>query len=324
MLPAFHRERIAESVETIFEETERAIEQLVPGTTTDLYDWTRHLAMRVAMRALFGLDPDGPQARAIRHRACFEEALAYYASDYLLRVFRGKRSPSGALQAAARKLDVLIYGEIAERRASGRRGTDILGLERQRRAQRNLVASALRRDHDESPRLVQFAERKAVDERVRVGCGGEIAGGSRERDVIAQLPRLGGERHRDRARAKDDQRRVRQHRLDEDIHGALARAHVAGEADAVAVLAGLDAEFGQHVFRLHRHHARFAVGERLARRLQHRAPGAAAADPARHDGAVGTDDRLGAGLGRGHRHGTHHGGEDERLLRGLHLRDEIH
>jgi cytochrome P450 len=128
MLPAFHRERIAASVDTIYEETERAIEQLVPGTTADLYDWTRHLAMRVAMRALFGLDPDGPQARAVDAAALFEEALAYYASDYLLRVFRGRHSPWGRMQAAARKLDVLIYAEIAERRASGRRGSDILSL----------------------------------------------------------------------------------------------------------------------------------------------------------------------------------------------------
>ncbi len=128
MLPAFHRERLANSVETIHEETERAIERLVPGSTADLYDWTRHLAMRVALRALFGLDPDGPQARAIDAASLFEEALAFYASDYLLRVFRGKRSPWGRMQAAARKLDVLIYAEIAERRASGRRGTDILSL----------------------------------------------------------------------------------------------------------------------------------------------------------------------------------------------------
>ena len=128
MLPAFHRERIGASVETIFEETDRAIEQLVPGTGIDLYDWTRHLAMRVAMRALFGLDPDAGRAREIDAAGLFEEALAFYASDYLLRVFRGKRSPWGRMQRAARKLDVLIYAEIKERRASGRRGSDILSL----------------------------------------------------------------------------------------------------------------------------------------------------------------------------------------------------
>jgi len=128
MLPAFHRENIAASVETIREETEQAIERLVPGTSADLYDWTRHLAMRVAMRALFGLDPDSGRAKEIDAAGLFEEALAFYASDYLLRVFRGKRSPWGRMQLAARKLDVLIYAEISERRASGRRGSDILSL----------------------------------------------------------------------------------------------------------------------------------------------------------------------------------------------------
>jgi cytochrome P450 len=128
MLPAFHRDNIAASVDAIRAETERAIEQLEPGTSADLYDWTRHLAMRVAMRALFGLDPDSGRAQAIDAAGLFEEALAFYASDYLLRVFRGKRSPWGRMQVAARKLDTLIYAEIADRRASGRRGSDILSL----------------------------------------------------------------------------------------------------------------------------------------------------------------------------------------------------
>jgi cytochrome P450 len=128
MLPAFHREHLVASVDVIVSETERAIERLQPGTTTDLYAWTRRLAMRVAMRALFGLDPAGRQARAIDAAGLFEEALAFYASDYFLRVFRGRRSPWGRMQRAARKLDVLIYAEIASRRASGRRGSDVLSL----------------------------------------------------------------------------------------------------------------------------------------------------------------------------------------------------
>ena len=50
-----------------------------------------------------------------------------------------------------------------------------------------------------------------------------------------------GDRDRDRARAADHDLRPRQHRLDEDVHGALARAHVLGEAHAGALVAGLDA-----------------------------------------------------------------------------------
>src|SRR5271165_1438680 len=65
MLPAFHREHLAASAEAIVQETERALDELTPGASIDLYAWTRHLAVRVAMRALFGVDPDGQAARSI-------------------------------------------------------------------------------------------------------------------------------------------------------------------------------------------------------------------------------------------------------------------
>jgi retinoid hydroxylase len=128
MLPAFHREHLAASVEVIVEETESALDRFAPGAVVDLYAATRRLALRVAMRALFGLDPDGAPARAIDAAGLFEQALSFYASEYVLRVFRGRLSPWARLQAAARKLDTLIYSEIAERRSSGRRGQDVLSL----------------------------------------------------------------------------------------------------------------------------------------------------------------------------------------------------
>ncbi len=128
MLPTFHREHLAAVVDAIVAEGEAALAQLAPETDVDLYAWTRRLALRVAMRSLFGLDPDGEPARAIDAAGLFEDALSFYASDYFLRVLRGRRSPWGRMQRAARQLDALIYGEIAERRASGRRDTDILSL----------------------------------------------------------------------------------------------------------------------------------------------------------------------------------------------------
>jgi cytochrome P450 len=128
MLPAFHRENIAASYDTIVHEATRALDALAPGAEFDLYAWTRRLAMRVAMRALFGLDPDGARAREIDAAGLFEEALAFYASDYFLRVLRTRGTPWARMQSAARELDALIYCEIAERRASGERGQDILSL----------------------------------------------------------------------------------------------------------------------------------------------------------------------------------------------------
>jgi cytochrome P450 len=128
MLPAFHQEHLLASTQTMLEEITRAVERLAPGGQVDLYFWTRRLAMRVAMRALFGLNPDGDRARSIDAAALFEQALSYYSSEYLLRIFRGPFTPWARLQTTARKLDELIYSEISHRRASGDRGQDILSL----------------------------------------------------------------------------------------------------------------------------------------------------------------------------------------------------
>ncbi len=128
MLPAFHRERIAASIDVMCQETERALEELAPGGEVDLYSWTRRLAMRVAMRALFGLDPDGEPARGTDAAGLFERALSFYATEYTSRFLRGPLTPYARLQRAAKELNRVIYAEINRRRASGERGADVLSL----------------------------------------------------------------------------------------------------------------------------------------------------------------------------------------------------
>jgi cytochrome P450 len=128
MLPAFHREHIASSIDTMVSETERALEEWTLGDCIDLYTWTRHLATRIAMRALFGLDPDGEKAREVDAAELFEQALAFYASGYQYRFIRGPRSPWAKLQEASSKLNRLLYAEIKERRSTGKRGEDVLSL----------------------------------------------------------------------------------------------------------------------------------------------------------------------------------------------------
>ncbi|HEY2202406.1 MAG TPA: cytochrome P450 [Solirubrobacteraceae bacterium] len=128
MLPGFHRERIAASVDVMVAETNRALATLVPGERIDLYAWTRRLALRIAMRALFGLDPDGPAAHSIDAAALFEQTLSFYARDYPLRMLRGPFTPWDRQQKATRSLNGLIYSEITRRRSTGERGEDILSL----------------------------------------------------------------------------------------------------------------------------------------------------------------------------------------------------
>src|SRR5581483_375526 len=125
MVPVFHRERIAAAAAVMNEEAERALASWRDGQRVDLYDWTRHVAMRVAMRALFGLDPDGS---GVDVAATFERGLSFFEREYWLQVVRGPGSPFARLRRARQVLDGIILAEIARRRAAGAGGEDILSL----------------------------------------------------------------------------------------------------------------------------------------------------------------------------------------------------
>lgn len=127
MLPAFGRERIVAATATIIEEADAAVAALPAGGRIDLYDWTRHVALRIAMRALFGFDPDRA-TRGLDAAHAFEEALGFFARDYALQILRGPRTPYWRMQRARRALDQVIFGEIASRRQTGDRGGDLLSL----------------------------------------------------------------------------------------------------------------------------------------------------------------------------------------------------
>jgi len=128
MLPAFHRERIAFSVHTMVSETERALDGWSDGMRVDLYGWTRRLAMRIAMRALFGFQTEDGPVGADDPASLFERALSFYSRDYFMQVLRGPGTPFARMQQARADLDGLIYGEIERRRRTGSRGEDILSL----------------------------------------------------------------------------------------------------------------------------------------------------------------------------------------------------
>jgi cytochrome P450 len=127
MLPAFHREQLAASKSIMVEEADRAASALRPGERVDLYAWTRRLALRIALRALFGFEL-GPGSRDLRMAAEFEDVLSYWGRDYVLQMLRGPGSPWRSMTRTRAKLDRVIFAEIERRRASGERGVDILSL----------------------------------------------------------------------------------------------------------------------------------------------------------------------------------------------------
>jgi cytochrome P450 len=127
MLPAFHRDQIAATADVMVEEVDRALAYWRPGMRVDLYAWTRALALRVAMRALFGFEPDR-SARDADMAEEFERALGFWGEDYVVQMLRGPGSPWRRMNRARAMLDNVIFEEIAHRRRSGDRGLDILSL----------------------------------------------------------------------------------------------------------------------------------------------------------------------------------------------------
>jgi len=127
MLPAFHHEAIAGALSTMASEIDRAMASWRDGQAVDLYRWTRRLALRIAMRALFGFDAHGGRARTDVARD-FEQGLGFWARDYLLQVMRGPGTPFARMQEARQRLDRIIFEEIARRRRGTDEGQDVLSL----------------------------------------------------------------------------------------------------------------------------------------------------------------------------------------------------
>lgn len=128
MLPAFHTAQITAAVDAMRSEARQALAELRPGEVVDIYGWMRRLAMRIAMRALLGLDPGGA-GRGAAAAAHFERALGFYGTEYPLRVLRGPGSPWRRLVRSRRELDRIVYAEMERRRSSpSEQGDDVLSL----------------------------------------------------------------------------------------------------------------------------------------------------------------------------------------------------
>ena len=164
MLPAFHHAQVAAAAEVMIEEADRALADWHVGETIDVYAWARRLAMRIAMRALLGFDPDGGTGELAARE--FERALGFYGTEYPLRILRGPGTPWRRMQDARRVLDQIIHREIERRRSSPARGDDILGMlmaatgedgERlSDREVRDQVATLLFAGHDTSTSTISF------------------------------------------------------------------------------------------------------------------------------------------------------------------------
>jgi hypothetical protein len=180
----------------------------------------------------------------------------------------------------------------------------------QRRRQGLAVALALGGDDDEAAggaRILRQVE--AGDPVVRVRERRQVARQRRDGDREAGPRRQIAQRLGGRRGAGDQQRRARQHGVDENVDRAAAGTLARELGDLLAL--------GRGVGRADADHPRPPVDQRRGGRLLDGALRAAAADPA-FDRAVGAQDRLGPGLGRGGVLRAYDGGDGEGPVFALH------
>ena len=126
LLPAFHRERIAAITATIVEQAVACAERLLDGTVIELYRWVRELAMRIALRALLGIE-SGTEGELALARA-FETALSIHGEPVPLQMLPGPGTPRARAIAAQREVNRIVRDEIERRRRAGGPGRGVLGL----------------------------------------------------------------------------------------------------------------------------------------------------------------------------------------------------
>ena len=128
MQPAFHRERIAGYGQTMVTYADRARHTWTDGATLDIAQEMMRLTLSVAGKTLFDVDVEKQAAEVGR---AMNDVMESFWTTMLPFVDVLELMPIPKLRRARRargRLDTIIYGMIAERRASGRDHGDLLSM----------------------------------------------------------------------------------------------------------------------------------------------------------------------------------------------------
>lgn len=194
LLPAFHREQIASITATIVEQAVAGAERLVDGDVIELYRWVRELAMRIALRALLGIDA-GAEGEAELATA-FETALSIHGEPVPLQMLPGPGTPRARAIAAQREVNRIVREEIDRRRRARDPGRGVLGLllaatdadgrPLDPRVVRDQTITLLFAGHDTTTTTFTFlAHELASNQAARAGVESELDGALGTRDPAA-------------------------------------------------------------------------------------------------------------------------------------------
>ena len=129
MQPAFHRQRIAAMAEAMVDTTVALLDRWHAGETRDIAQEMTEVTLRIVGRTLFGTDVGQDLDRI---RAGSKVMTEHFRSRlYTLMILLPDRFPTpGNLRylRAVHDLNRLVYRILADRRATGENGEDLLGL----------------------------------------------------------------------------------------------------------------------------------------------------------------------------------------------------
>jgi cytochrome P450 len=125
--PAFHRARIATYASTMVEYTERLLNEWQDGEERDIHKEMMRLTLQIVGKTLFDADVE----RHAHDVGKSMELLLELGADFRRTVLVPHWLPTPSnfrLELAIRKIEKVLYRMIAEKRASGREGSDLLSM----------------------------------------------------------------------------------------------------------------------------------------------------------------------------------------------------
>jgi cytochrome P450 len=126
--PAFHREKVAGHAAVMVSYTERMLQGWADGQTLDVQDAMMRLTLEIVAKCLFDADVSGDSADA---SAAMETVLHCFTARVNSLINLPMFIPTSTnlrLRRAKGRLDRIVYGMIAARRASGEDRGDLLSM----------------------------------------------------------------------------------------------------------------------------------------------------------------------------------------------------
>ncbi len=129
MQPAFHRERVAQMGETMVRSTHEVIDGWRDGEVRAINEEMIEITLRIVARTLFGSEVGEDLARIRRSSPALNDHFRSRLYSLLILLPDSVPTPGNVRYRAARRdLEQLVYRIVAERRASGDPGDDLLGM----------------------------------------------------------------------------------------------------------------------------------------------------------------------------------------------------